>query len=157
PERFGEPDLDIARLLGQEGAQAITHARLYEKIQSQAQQLSSTLGDLRTSYNQTLGAPSAALDARDRETEGHARRVTAYPLVLADALKIRDLATREAIEWGALSHDVGKFGVPDAFLHNPATLTEEEWRIMRRHPDIGYEFLQSIPFLKPAVPVVRHH
>src|SRR5581483_11134008 len=95
PERFGEPDLDIARLLGQEGAQAITHARLYEKIQSQAQQLSSTLNDLRANYNQTLAALSAALDARDRETEGHARRVTAYTLVLADALQIRDPATRE--------------------------------------------------------------
>lgn len=156
-ERFGEPDLNIARLLGQQAAQAITHARLYEKIQSQAHQLSSTLDDLRTNYNQTLAALSAALDARDHETEGHARRVTAYTLVLADALKIHDPATREAIEWGALLHDVGKIGVPDAILHKPGELTEEEWRVMRRHPDIGYEILQSIPFLKPAVPVVRHH
>ncbi len=157
PVRFGELDLDVARLFAQQAAQALVHARLYEKIQQQANALTQALGELRTSYNQTLAALSAALDARDRETEGHSRRVTAYALLLADALHIQDPTTREAIEWGALLHDVGKIGVPDAILHKRGRLTEDEWIIMRRHPDIGYQILQSIPFLQPAFAVVRHH
>ena len=157
PIRFGELDLDVARLFAQQAAQALVHARLYEKIQQQANALTHALGELRMSYNQTLAALSAALDARDRETEGHSRRVTAYALLLADTLNIQDPRTREAIEWGALLHDVGKIGVPDAILHKPGRLTEEEWGIMRRHPDIGYRILQSIPFLQPAFAVVRHH
>ncbi len=157
PERFGAPDLEVARLFGQQAAQALTHARLYERIQQQTQALSTALGDVRTGYSQTLAALSAALDARDRETKGHSHRVTAYALLLADALDIRDSATRQAIEWGALLHDVGKIGIPDAILHKPGRLTPDEWQIMRRHPEIGYEILQNIPYLQPAFPIVRHH
>src|SRR5581483_12281328 len=134
-------DLEVARLFAQQAAQALTHARLYERIQLQADALKQALGDLRATYGATLTALSAALDARDRETEGHSRRVTAYALLLADTLNIQDPRTREAIEWGALLHDVGKIGVPDAILHKPGRLTEEEWGIMRRHPDIGYRIL----------------
>lgn len=156
-DHFGALDLDVAQLFAQQAAQALTHARLYEKIQQQTRALTEALGEIRSSYSQTLAALSAALDARDRETEGHSRRVTAYALLLADALQIRDAATREAIEWGALLHDVGKIGVPDAILHKPAALNEQEWGVMRRHPEIGYEILQSIPFLQPAFAIVRHH
>jgi putative nucleotidyltransferase with HDIG domain len=157
PARFGSMDLDVAQLFAQQAAQALTHARLYEKIQEQTRALTSALGEIRSSYSQTLAALSAALDARDRETEGHSRRVTAYALLLADALQIQNTATREAIEWGALLHDVGKIGVPDAILHKPSALNEAEWDIMRRHPEIGYQILQSIPFLQPAFAIVRHH
>lgn len=156
-ERFGVLDLDVAQLFGQQAAQALTHARLYEKIQQQTQALTNALGELRTSYNQTLAALSAALDARDHETEGHSHRVTAYALLLANALNIRDPQTREALEWGSLLHDVGKIGVPDAILHKPAPLSDSEWSVMRQHPEIGYQIVRSIPFLQPAFAVVRHH
>lgn len=156
-DRFGKLDLDVAQLFAQQAAQALTHARLYEKIQQQTHALSSALTEIRSSYSQTLAALSAALDARDRETEGHSRRVTAYALLLADALQIHETPTREAIEWGALLHDVGKIGVPDAILHKPAPLDKEEWEIMRKHPEIGFQILQSIPFLRPAFAIVRHH
>lgn len=156
-ERFGALDLDVARVFGQQAAQALTHARLYEKIQDQTRALTEALEGLRASYSQTLAALSAALDARDRETEGHSHRVTAYALLLAEALSICDPQTLEAIEWGALLHDVGKIGVPDAILHKPERLTENEWNVMRQHPEIGYQILQSIPFLQPAFGIVRHH
>lgn len=156
-ERFGRLDVDVAQLFAQQAAQAMTHARLYEKIHQQTHALQSALGDLRTSYNQTLAALSAALDARDHETEGHSRRVTAYALLLADTLNIRDTQARQAIEWGALLHDVGKIGVPDAILHKPGALSNEEWVLMRQHPEIGYQILQSIPFLEPAFAIVRYH
>lgn len=156
-ERFGALDLDVAQLFGQQAAQALTHARLYEKIQHQTLALTNALTELRANYNQTLAALSAALDARDHETEGHSHRVTAYALLLANALNILDPQTREALEWGSLLHDVGKIGVPDAILHKPAALSDTEWTVMRQHPEIGYQIVRSIPFLRPAFAVVRHH
>ncbi len=138
-------------------AMALTHAHLYERIQQQADELAGTLNELRDSYLLTLKALSAALDARDRETEGHSRRVATYALMLVDRMGIEDEAVWEAIEWGALLHDVGKIGVPDAILHKPDELTDEEWDVMRRHPEIGHRILRDIPFLEPALPIVLHH
>lgn len=155
--RFGAADLDVAQLFGQQAAHALTHARLYEKIQLQTRALTDALSEIRSSYNQTLAALSAALDARDHETEGHSRRVTAYAVLLADTLQVQGAVVREAIEWGALLHDVGKIGVPDAILHKRSGLSEEEWVVMRRHPEIGYQILQNIPYLKPAFAIVRYH
>lgn len=156
-QRFGALDLDLARVFAQQAAHALTNAQLYEKIQQQTHALTDALGELRANYNQTLAALSAALDARDRETEGHSRRVTAYALRLADALNIHDAKARQAIEWGALLHDVGKIGVPDAILHKQGPLTALEWVLMRQHPEIGYQILQNIPYLEPAYAIVRHH
>lgn len=157
PEHFGELDLEIARIFGQQAAMVLTHARLYDQTQHQAQALAATLADLRASYQATLTALSAALDARDRETEGHSRRVTAYSLLLARALNVTDAATLGAIEWGALLHDIGKIGVPDAILHKPGALNEDEWKQMRRHPEIGSQIIENIPFLTPALAIVRSH
>ena len=105
----------------------------------------------------TLRALSTALDARDRETEGHSQRVTTYALHLAKALGECDPAMLESLEWGALLHDVGKIGVPDAILLKPGKLTEEEWQEMRRHPNTGYAILRDIAFLRRALDVVLHH
>jgi putative nucleotidyltransferase with HDIG domain len=66
----------------------------------------------------------------------------------------------EELEWlvhGALLHDLGKLGVTDAILEKPGTLTEEEWVIVKRHPEIGALMLEPIEFLRRALPVVRHH
>ena len=85
-ERFGTLDLEVAQLFAQQATQALRHARLYDTIQRQASALKSALGELRAGYDQTLDVLSAALDARDRETEGHSRRVAAYALLLANKL-----------------------------------------------------------------------
>lgn len=156
-DRFTQLDLDVATIFGQQAAMALTHANLYETTQQQAEALAATVSDLRESYQATLHALSAALDARDRETEGHSQRVRAYTLTLADGMEITDDETREAIEWGALLHDVGKIGIPDAILHKPGSLSDDEWILMRQHPRIGYEILSDIPFLEPALPVVLYH
>jgi putative nucleotidyltransferase with HDIG domain len=157
PERFGELDLEVARIFGQQTAMALTHARLYERIRQQADSLAMALEDLRATYRATLTTLSAALDARDHETEGHSQRVTAYALTLAGALGIQDAATLESLERGALLHDVGKIGVPDSILHKPTTLTALEWEAMRQHPEVGYTILRDVEFLQPALAVVLHH
>jgi len=93
---------------------------------------------------------------RDSETEGHSKRVTAYSIALARALKISPLEIKVLAE-GALLHDVGKIAVPDAILRKPGKLTMEEQEIMRTHCMRGHEMLCRIPFLADASEIVLAH
>ncbi len=112
--------------------------------------------ELNRTYTETLRALVAALDTRDSETGGHSERVTMIALSIGHQMKL-DQKLIQQIHWGALLHDVGKIGVPDQILRKPGPLTEEEWKIMRAHPQIGFQMLQGIPFLQPVLDVVLHH
>jgi putative nucleotidyltransferase with HDIG domain len=111
---------------------------------------------LQDSYEATLHALSRALDTRDEETEEHSVRVQRYSELLARRL---GLAAEEIehISRGALLHDIGKIGVPDAVLLKPGLLTESEIALMRKHPTIGYAMITHIPFLVKAAAIVLHH
>ena len=97
-----------------------------------------------------------ALDLRDRELAGHARRVTALTLRLARAMGIPEEQLVH-IYRGALLHDIGKIGIPDAILFKPDKLTSQEWQVMRQHPIFGYELLSPIKFLQPALDIIYCH
>ncbi|HWX40226.1 MAG TPA: HD domain-containing phosphohydrolase [Blastocatellia bacterium] len=118
--------------------------------------LNTTLERLYVNYRATLRALAAALEARDVETHGHSERVVAYCLRLGKHL---GLTGREmiALEHGALLHDIGKIGVPDAILLKRGSLTEEEWGHMRRHVEYGAQILSGIDFLKGASQIVGQH
>ena len=111
---------------------------------------------LQDAYETTLEGWSRALDLRDEETEGHTRRVTELTVRLA-----REAGLPEAeivhVRRGALLHDIGKIGVPDAILLKGDKLTEEEWAAMRRHPTIAYELLLPIAYLRPALDIPYCH
>ena len=109
--------------------------------------------DLSMSYEQTLEALVTALDARERETEQHTRRVVLYSMALAKKTGLSDEELIE-IRRGALMRDIGKIWVPDAILQKPGPLTEEEWVVMRRHPEEGLRILQGIIFFEGAVDIV---
>ena len=111
---------------------------------------------LQFSYETTLEALAAALDTRDTETQGHSLRVSEYTTVIARRMGVKDPELTE-IRRGALLHDVGKIGIPDAVLRKPGKLTPEEWEEMRRHPEIGYRILSGIKFLEPSLPIVIAH
>jgi putative nucleotidyltransferase with HDIG domain len=111
---------------------------------------------LNQTYAETLRALVAALDTRDSETGGHSERVTLIALSIAHQMQLNEKFIQQ-IHWGALLHDVGKIGIPDQILRKQGSLTEDEWKIMRTHPQIGYEMLKDIPFLQPALDVVLHH
>jgi putative nucleotidyltransferase with HDIG domain len=98
----------------------------------------------------------SALDARDRETEGHSLRVSRLACLLGERVGL-PADQLKALERGALLHDIGKIGVTDTILHKPGKLTEDEWKIMRTHPDIGARIVEGIPFLQVCMPVVRYH
>lgn len=130
-------------------ATAIDNVRLFDDLRK-------ANAGLRLSYDQTIEGWSRALDLRDRETEGHSQRVTELTIALARAMGIAE-ADLVHIRRGALLHDIGKMGVPDAILLKPGPLTETEWEVMRRHPVYARELIASIAYLHPALDIPYSH
>lgn len=111
---------------------------------------------LRQAYDETLAGWARALELRDKDTEGHTRRVVDLTMRLARALKL-DEEQLIHIRRGALLHDIGKVAIPDAILHKTNTLTIEEWEVMRRHPQYAYDMLKDIAYLRPALEIPYCH
>jgi hypothetical protein len=111
---------------------------------------------LESHYTKTLEALASALEARDPYTQAHTSRIRDMAVALAVAVKVPSDVKR-AVRLGAILHDVGKIGISDTILHKPGPLDDEEWKIMRNHPEIGERMLEGIDFLHPALPVIRHH
>jgi putative nucleotidyltransferase with HDIG domain len=133
------------------------YQRDLEKLVSERTgQLLNALGELEESYDYTLEALGGALDMKDAETEGHCKRVTAFTISIAKAMKLEPGLIRQ-IARGAFLHDIGKMGIPDIILRKAGPLTEEEKLIMRRHCEIGHQVLRNIPFLKEASEIVLSH
>jgi HD-GYP domain-containing protein (c-di-GMP phosphodiesterase class II) len=141
-ELFTQEDLDLFSAIAYTAALAVSNAQLVTELQN--------------SYDLTLEALSAALDLRDRETEGHSRRVVEYTARLAVQIGL-DKDVLKSIRRGALIHDIGKIGVPDAILHKPAALDAEERRVIERHPQLGYNMLVGIPYLREEIQIVVCH
>jgi putative two-component system response regulator len=112
--------------------------------------------ELAAAYEATVEGWSNALDLRDRETDGHSRRVTDLTVRLARKMGVSD-ADIVHIRRGALLHDIGKMGVPDAILHKPAALTPAEWDVMRQHPVFAQQLLAPIEYLRPALDIPYCH
>ncbi len=112
--------------------------------------------ELRMAYDATIEGWSRAMDLRDRETEGHTERVTEMTVRLAELMNVSQEQIIH-IRRGALLHDIGKLGVPDAILFKPEALTEEEWMVMRQHPQLAYNMLLPINYLNPALDIPYCH
>lgn len=141
--------LDALGEVATQGAILVDSVLLLSALQDSNRQLKET-------YDETIEGWSRALDLRDKETEGHSRRVTAITLLLAEAMGIDD-AEREHMRRGALLHDIGKMGVPDAILQKPGPLSQDEWAVMRTHPVLARELLRPIAFLRPALDIPYSH
>jgi HD-GYP domain-containing protein (c-di-GMP phosphodiesterase class II) len=139
---FSDEDAALLQSIAEVAALALENARLYA-----AQE---------TTYDETIASLSAALDLRDHETEGHSQRVVAYAVRLAEEMGLDEAMVR-SIRRGALLHDIGKIGIPDAILLKPASLTLEERLMIEQHPRLGYTALMGIEHLRDALEVVLHH
>ncbi len=104
----------------------------------------------------TLIALIRALDARDQDTEGHSERVAALAVEIGRTMGLEEVDLG-SLRLSVLLHDIGKIGVPDVILHKSGPLDEQEWTLMRKHPQIGYEILKNIPYLAPAMNTILHH
>jgi PAS domain S-box-containing protein len=141
--------LEFMETLATQATIAIDNATLFNNLQR------SNL-ELQLAYDATIEGWSRALDLREHETETHSGRVTEMTLRLAHAAGINE-AELVHIRRGALLHDIGKMGVPDSILLKPGKLTEEEWAVMRRHPQQAYDLLAPITFLRPALDIPYCH
>lgn len=141
--------MDLLEALANQAAISIDNAKLFDELQR-------TNVELEMAYDTTLEGWSAALDLRDRETEGHTQRVTDMTIRLARLAGFNDEEIIH-VRRGALLHDIGKMGIPDAILLKPDRLTSEELVIMRKHPIYAYELLYPIKYLRPAIDIPYCH
>ena len=124
------------------GGTAIRRARLFQNLEG--------------SYMQMVVSLVRTMDARDSYTSGHSERISQWAEAVAREIDCAEEEIQD-IRWGALLHDIGKIGVPDAILRKPSKLTDAEWVIMRKHPEIGEEILASTERMRGVAALVRHH
>ena len=139
----------LVEQMGMQAVTAVEQAILFAKVRADAEQLES-------SYDSTLKALMAALDAKDEVTEGHCERVAKITTELARMMGVPE-SMMVHIERGALLHDVGKIGVPDGILKKPRALTDSEWEAMRKHPLLAGLMVSKVGFLEPAMPILLYH
>lgn len=149
PLQFEREWMDFLEMLGGQAAIAIYNADLLEHLQRSNE-------ELREAYEATIRGLSRALELRDKETEGHSQRVSDLAVRLARKAGVEE-EKLEFVRIGALLHDIGKLGVPDHILHKEGKLTEKEWIVMRRHPDLARRMLLTIDYLRPALSIPQYH
>ncbi len=140
--RFSEGQAKLLIILADRAAQAIENARLYQ--------------NLRRTFRETIEGLVSALEAKDKYTSGHSRRVTEYALLIAQAIGLPQ-EEQEKIEWAGLLHDIGKIGIRLEALNKPGKITKQEHEMFKDHTTMGKQILEQIHFLQEIVPLVYHH
>ncbi len=141
--------MQFLQTLAGQAAIAMDNAHLFDNLQKTNQELTQA-------YDITLEGWARALELRDRETEGHTRRVTELTMRLAKTMGVKDEELVN-IYRGVLLHDIGKMGVPDHILKKTGPLTETEWSEMRLHPQYAFDLLSPINYLRPALDIPYSH
>ncbi|HLJ59492.1 MAG TPA: diguanylate cyclase [bacterium] len=139
---FTDADLRLLKGIAEMTGTAIRRASLYQ--------------DLQQAFTQMVLAMAQAIESRDSTTGAHSARLATLATATAHDLGCRDDEIEE-LRWGARLHDIGKIGVPDYILQKPGPLTDEEWAIMRKHPEIGEEILRPVDRMRTVARLVRHH
>ncbi|HUF38503.1 MAG TPA: HD domain-containing phosphohydrolase [Anaerolineales bacterium] len=142
-------DTELLEILADQVAIAIENSKLFTSLQNSNARISDA-------YDQTLRGWSHALELRDDETREHTDRVAEMSVRLGREMGLgEDILVH--LRRGALLHDIGKLGVPDRILMKEDALTEEEWDVMRRHPEFAHQMLSSISYLQPALEIPYYH
>jgi len=142
-------DHEIARL-------AANFNNMAGSIEALVRRLRQALRQNQELFLETIRTLAAAIDAKDPYTRGHSERVSSYSMAIAKHLGLtQDEVFR--IRIAAILHDVGKLGIRDGILNKPGVLTDDEFAVMRRHPDIGAQIMSPIRMLKDIIPGIRNH
>ncbi len=149
PGAFDEGQAALAQSFAHQAAAAIENAQLFESLKFSNTELSKA-------YDTTLEGWGNALELRDKETQGHTRRVADLTLELARRMNCTDEQILH-IRRGVLVHDIGKMGVPDTILNKKGPLTPREWKEMRKHPQFAFDLLYPIAYLRPSIEIPYCH
>ncbi len=149
PRRENSDWVAMLEALASQAAIAVENARLFVDLEE------ANL-ELRLAYDATIEVMSRALEFRDLETKGHSQRVTELTLKLARRMGMTEEELVH-VRRGAFLHDIGKLAVPDEILLKSERLTEEEWAIMKKHPQYAYNMLYPISYLRPALDIPYGH
>jgi len=135
-------ELELFRSICSSAATGLENARLYNELQS--------------TYLSTIKVLVSVIEAKDAYTRGHTDRVAEYARLIAEEMDLpkEDI---ETVSFGAVLHDIGKLGVYEDILNKPGELTENEWEIIRSHPEVGANIIKNMKFLESACDLVRHH
>jgi HD-GYP domain-containing protein (c-di-GMP phosphodiesterase class II) len=141
--------VDFLNIISGQTAIAIDSAMMFKGLQKSNFELS-------LAYNATIDAWSRTLELRDREAEGHTRRVTDLTVRFAALTGVRD-SDLVHLRRGATLHDIGNVAIPDHILFKPGPLSLEEWEVMRQHPKYAVDLLSPIKYLEQAIEIPRWH
>ena len=141
-EPFTADKLRLARSIGDQAASALYRVELFNQLED--------------SYVETALALANAVDAKDTYTADHAQHLASMAQAIGVKMGMSEIELK-SLQFGAILHDIGKIGVPDAILQKPDRLDQEEWVQMREHPSIGARILKPVPRLAQAALIVRHH
>lgn len=150
---FGTLDIHSDSMLGEEKEGKILYLlnRSAERMENVA-----LYEGLYENMLSTLNSMAKILDARDPHTSQHSTRVTTLSVSMANILKLGD-DEKDVLYIAASLHDIGKVGIPDSILLKPGRLTDEEFMIIKRHPDIGADIIKPIPPMSRETEVIRYH
>jgi putative nucleotidyltransferase with HDIG domain len=139
---FTHKDLKVVSVFADQAAVALENARLHREI--------------RKAVMGTVGVLINMIEVKDPSTRGHSERVTQYATTFAERYCLSD-SEIESLRLAALLHDIGKVSVPSRILTKPGPLTDEEWKVIRSHPERGLEILRPVESLESVVPIIYHH
>jgi len=129
---------------------------LARRIEESTRNLSRLYEDLRTTYMRTIKVLAQTVDARDHYTHSHSQNVKSISILISEELGL-SLKDIEIIGEACELHDLGKIGIQDNILMKDSSLNDEEWKRMRRHPQIGAQILEPLTFLNGVIELVRQH
>ena len=144
---------DQLLLLIESGIKSIAQMNEIKRINLE---LAHTYGRLEKAYLDSIETLRYTVEAKDPYTRGHSDRVSAYSVLIGEALGLSKDMLR-ILEVGGLFHDIGKIGIPDAILLKESKLTDEEYSAIKNHPAIGAHILCNAEVFKDIIPIVKHH
>lgn len=121
-----------------------------------SKELYNVLNKIRANYLCTVRDLANSLDEKDEYTKNHCERVTEYSLVIAKKMGLNDEELL-SLEFAGLLHDIGKVGIPSEIINKQGMLTFEEYEVIKRHPEIGYDLLKSMAFLDSSNRILLQH
>jgi HD-GYP domain-containing protein (c-di-GMP phosphodiesterase class II) len=135
-------EIDLLASLCNSAGTAMEHARLFQQLEN--------------TYLSTVKAFMSIVEAKDAYTKGHTERVADYSVALGKKMKLGRTELRD-LAFAAVLHDIGKLVVIEKVLNKPGSLDDDEWEILKSHPEVGAAIIENMEFLAGAVPFVRHH